>query len=111
MGPSIAVGLQINTQPPLAASRAVVLAVRAMGLESVMLIDHFQNVFPRNRGGSHESPAATRQRILSGHIPVLLPASGGHSLLRPRIPSGPAQQLLPREGQLCCAADFVAAGA
>ena len=60
MGPSIAVGLQINTQPPLAASRAVVLAVRAMGLESVMLIDHFQNVFPGTGEGR------TNPRLLAG---------------------------------------------
>lgn len=70
MGPSIAVGLQINTQPPLAASRAVVLAVRAMGLESVMLIDHFQNVFPRNRGGSHESSVVSRTAPLTSGMRV-----------------------------------------
>ena len=40
-------GLQISTQPPLAATRAFALAARATRLESVMLIDHFQNVFPR----------------------------------------------------------------
>lgn len=45
--PGISVGLQIGTQPPLAATRAFVLAARAMRLESVMLIDHFQNVFPQ----------------------------------------------------------------
>ncbi len=40
------VGLQIGTQPPLTASRAFVLGARAMRVDSVMLIDHFQNVFP-----------------------------------------------------------------
>jgi phthiodiolone/phenolphthiodiolone dimycocerosates ketoreductase len=42
----IAVGLQIGTQPPLSALRAFVLGARAMRLDSVMVIDHFQNVFP-----------------------------------------------------------------
>jgi phthiodiolone/phenolphthiodiolone dimycocerosates ketoreductase len=42
----ISVGLQIGTQPPLSATRTFVLAARAMRLDSVMLIDHFQNVFP-----------------------------------------------------------------
>lgn len=40
------VGLQVGTQPPLAAIRTYLLAARAMRLESVMLIDHLQNVFP-----------------------------------------------------------------
>lgn len=44
---SISVGLQIGTQPPLSAVRAYVFAARAMRLDSVMLIDHFQNIFPR----------------------------------------------------------------
>lgn len=39
-------GLQLGTQPPLSATRAFLLGARAMRLESVMLIDHFQNVFP-----------------------------------------------------------------
>lgn len=42
----ISVGLQIGTQPPVTAVRTVLLAARAMRLESVMAIDHFQNVFP-----------------------------------------------------------------
>ena len=42
----IAVGLQIGTQPPLGALRAFLLGARAMRLDSVMVIDHFQNVFP-----------------------------------------------------------------
>lgn len=44
--PRISVGLQIGTQPPLSALRAFVLGARAMRLDSVMVIDHFQNVFP-----------------------------------------------------------------
>lgn len=43
----ILVGMQIGTQPPLSVLRAGLLAARAMRLESLMLIDHFQNVFPR----------------------------------------------------------------
>ncbi len=42
----ISVGLQIGTQPPLSALRAFLLGARAMRLDSVMVIDHFQNVFP-----------------------------------------------------------------
>jgi phthiodiolone/phenolphthiodiolone dimycocerosates ketoreductase len=42
----ISVGLQVGTQPPLSALRAFLLGARAMRLESVMLIDHFQNLFP-----------------------------------------------------------------
>lgn len=48
MSPPIAVGLQVSTQPPLATTRAAVLAARAMRLTSVMLIDHFQNLFPQS---------------------------------------------------------------
>ena len=44
--PKIAVGLQIGTQPPLGAARAFVLFARLARLDSVMTIDHFQNVFP-----------------------------------------------------------------
>jgi len=44
---AVSVGLQLGTQPPLGAVRAAVLAARAMRLESVMVIDHFQNVFPQ----------------------------------------------------------------
>ncbi len=47
MGPAIKVGLQLGTQPPLAATRAFAFAARVMRLDSVMLIDHFQNVFPQ----------------------------------------------------------------
>ena len=46
-GARISVGLQLGTQPPLSATRAFLLGARAMGLDSVMLIDHFQNLFPR----------------------------------------------------------------
>ncbi|WP_322860410.1 LLM class flavin-dependent oxidoreductase [Mycobacterium europaeum] len=45
-GSGIAVGLQLGTQPPLGATRAYLVGARAMRLDSVMLIDHFQNVFP-----------------------------------------------------------------
>ena len=45
-GSTISVGLQLGTQPPLSATRAFLLGARAMRLDSVMLIDHFQNVFP-----------------------------------------------------------------
>ncbi len=48
MSPTIAVGLQVSTQPPLGVTRAAVIAARAMRLESLMLIDHFQNVFPKS---------------------------------------------------------------
>jgi phthiodiolone/phenolphthiodiolone dimycocerosates ketoreductase len=43
----IMVGLQIGTQPPLSVLRAAFFAARTMRLESLMLIDHFQNVFPQ----------------------------------------------------------------
>lgn len=43
----ISVGLQIGTQPPVSALRAFIIGARAMRLDSVMVIDHFQNVFPR----------------------------------------------------------------
>ncbi len=45
-GSGISVGLQLGTQPPLGATRAFLLGARASRLDSVMLIDHFQNVFP-----------------------------------------------------------------
>lgn len=45
-GPGLSVGLQLGTQPPLSATRAFLVGARVMGLDSVMLIDHFQNVFP-----------------------------------------------------------------
>jgi phthiodiolone/phenolphthiodiolone dimycocerosates ketoreductase len=46
MTPKIAVGIQIGTQPPLGAIRAFVLFARLARLDSVMAIDHFQNIFP-----------------------------------------------------------------
>ncbi len=46
LGPGISVGLQIGTQPPLSALRAFVFGARAMRLQSLMVIDHFQNIFP-----------------------------------------------------------------
>lgn len=42
----IAVGLQIGTQPPLRTTELFILVARLMRLESLMAIDHFQNVFP-----------------------------------------------------------------
>ena len=42
----ISVGLQIGTQPPLSAYGPFLLGARAMRLDSIMVIDHFQNVFP-----------------------------------------------------------------
>ena len=46
VAPKIDVGLQIGTQPPLGTVRAFVLLARMMKLDSVMVIDHFQNIFP-----------------------------------------------------------------
>jgi phthiodiolone/phenolphthiodiolone dimycocerosates ketoreductase len=42
----IALGLQLGTQPPMAAVRAYALCARALRLDSLMVVDHFQNVFP-----------------------------------------------------------------
>ncbi|HEU5440529.1 MAG TPA: LLM class flavin-dependent oxidoreductase [Ktedonobacterales bacterium] len=42
----IAVGLQIGTQPPLRTTELFVLFARLMRLDSIMAIDHFQNIFP-----------------------------------------------------------------
>ena len=42
----VRVGLQLGTQPPLSAVRAALIAARVMRLDSVMVIDHFQNIFP-----------------------------------------------------------------
>ena len=39
-------GLQIGAQPPLSALRAFLLGARAIRLDSVMVVDHFQNFFP-----------------------------------------------------------------
>jgi phthiodiolone/phenolphthiodiolone dimycocerosates ketoreductase len=44
--PKIAVGIQVGTQPPLGAVRAVTWFARLARLESVMAVDHFQNIFP-----------------------------------------------------------------
>jgi phthiodiolone/phenolphthiodiolone dimycocerosates ketoreductase len=43
---AVSVGLQVGTQPPLGALRAFLSGARVMRLDSVMVIDHFQNVFP-----------------------------------------------------------------
>jgi phthiodiolone/phenolphthiodiolone dimycocerosates ketoreductase len=42
----ISVGIGTGTQPPLGAVRAIVLFARLARLDSVMAIDHFQNIFP-----------------------------------------------------------------
>jgi phthiodiolone/phenolphthiodiolone dimycocerosates ketoreductase len=42
----IAVGLQIGTQPPLRTIELFVLLARLMRLDSLLAIDHLQNVFP-----------------------------------------------------------------
>lgn len=44
--PKIVVGIQVGTQPPLGTVRAVMLFARLARLESVMAVDHFQNIFP-----------------------------------------------------------------
>ena len=44
--PRISVGLQVGTQPPLGMVRALAVYARLVRLESLMAIDHFQNVFP-----------------------------------------------------------------
>lgn len=42
----IAVGLQVSTQPPLLTTQLFTLFARLMRLDSIMAIDHFQNIFP-----------------------------------------------------------------
>ncbi len=42
----IALGLQIGTQPPLRTTELFALFARLMRLDSIMAIDHFQNIFP-----------------------------------------------------------------
>lgn len=46
VAPKIAVGLQIGTQPPLGTVRGFALFARLARLDSVMAVDHFQNIFP-----------------------------------------------------------------
>ena len=46
VAPKIAVGLQIGTQPPLGTVRAFALFARLARLDSLMAVDHFQNIFP-----------------------------------------------------------------
>ncbi len=57
----ILVGLQIGTQPPPAVLRAALLTARAMRLESLMRIDHFQNVFPEPDGTPEFTWIATQR--------------------------------------------------
>src|SRR5215216_4745314 len=61
VAPKIAVGLQIGTQPPLGTVRGSVLFARLVRLESVMAIDHFQNVFPTALWDEEFSWIATRR--------------------------------------------------
>ncbi|MBI5340931.1 MAG: LLM class flavin-dependent oxidoreductase [Mycolicibacterium rufum] len=76
-GSGIAVGLQIGTQPPLSALRAFLVAARVMKLDSVMVIDHFQNVFPSSMWTPELTWLAARRptpheffdfQVLSGHL-------------------------------------------
>jgi phthiodiolone/phenolphthiodiolone dimycocerosates ketoreductase len=55
----ILVGLQIGTQPPPAVPRAALLTARAMRLESLMRIDHFQS--SPSRMGRPSSRIATQR--------------------------------------------------
>ena len=66
--PDIAVGLQLGTQPPLSAVRAYLLAARAMRLDSVMVIDHFQNVFPTAIWNPELTWLAKRRRTPHDHF-------------------------------------------
>jgi phthiodiolone/phenolphthiodiolone dimycocerosates ketoreductase len=61
MGSAIAVGLQIGTQPPLASTKVFVAAARAMRLDSIMLIDHFQNIFPQSMWNADLTWLATQR--------------------------------------------------
>lgn len=45
-GTRIAVGLQLGAEPPLAASRILATYARLAGLRSLMVVDHFENIFP-----------------------------------------------------------------
>ncbi|KRE33900.1 methylene-tetrahydromethanopterin reductase [Mycobacterium sp. Soil538] len=76
-GAGISVGLQIGTQPPLSALRAFLVAARVMKLDSVMVIDHFQNVFPSSIWTPELTWLAARRptpheffdfQVLSGHL-------------------------------------------
>ena len=59
---AVSVGLQIGTQPPLSALRAFLFGARAMRLDSIMVIDHFQNVFPPAIWDSELTWLATQRR-------------------------------------------------
>ena len=59
---AVSVGLQIGTQPPLGALRAFLFGARAMRLDSIMVIDHFQNVFPPAIWDSELTWLATQRR-------------------------------------------------
>jgi phthiodiolone/phenolphthiodiolone dimycocerosates ketoreductase len=59
--PRISVGLQIGAQPPLGGVRALAMFARLIGLQSLMVIDHFQNVFPTAVWDEEFSWLATRR--------------------------------------------------
>lgn len=42
----ISIGLQVGTQPPLLTTNMFIWFARLMRLDSIMAIDHFQNIFP-----------------------------------------------------------------
>lgn len=76
-GTGIRVGLQLGTQPPLGAQHVFLRGARAMRLESVMVIDHFQNVFPTSIWDRDLTWLATRRtspheffdyQVLAGHL-------------------------------------------
>lgn len=64
----VRVGLQLGTQPPLSAVRAYLIAARAMRLDSVMVIDHFQNIFPTALWDPDFTWLAKRKRTPHDHL-------------------------------------------
>src|SRR4051794_13972289 len=44
--PKMAVGLQVSGNPPLGIARANVMFARLIGLDSVLMADHFQGFIP-----------------------------------------------------------------
>ena len=68
MTSGIAVGLQLGTQPPLAAVTAVARYTRLIGLRSLMTIDHFQNIVPSAIWDEQFSWLAARHRTPHEHF-------------------------------------------
>lgn len=60
--PRMAVGLQVGGNPPLGLSRAMVLFARLCRLDSVFVVDHFQNFVPTALWDRELSWAAARFR-------------------------------------------------